>query len=92
MTAWQVNSSTAAASEHYIIIGIQDVDDRKRRELDHEAESRTYTEIVHEYVGRTAKERSSSYDSTSDMRMQDVFERADKLMYADKERCKKSIG
>ena len=34
----------------------------------------------------------SEYDSTADMRMQDVFERADKLMYADKERCKKSIG
>ncbi len=34
------------ASDHNIIIGVQDVDDRKRKELEHEAESRTYTEIV----------------------------------------------
>ena len=34
------------ASNHNIIIGVQDVDDRKRKELEHEAESRTYTEIV----------------------------------------------
>ena len=26
------------------------------------------------------------------MRVQDVFERADKLMYEDKERCKKGIS
>jgi len=34
------------ASDHNIIIGVQDVDDRKRKELEHEAQSRTYTEIV----------------------------------------------
>jgi len=34
------------ASDHNIIIGVQDVDDRKRKEMEHEAESRTYTEIV----------------------------------------------
>ena len=34
------------ASDHSIIIGVQDVDDRKRRELESEAENRTYTEIV----------------------------------------------
>lgn len=34
------------ASDHNTIIGVQDVDDRKRKELEHEAESRTYTEIV----------------------------------------------
>ena len=38
---------TIRASDHnIIIIGVQDVDDRKRRELENEAENRTYTEIV----------------------------------------------
>ena len=34
------------ASDHNIIIGVQDVDDRKRKELESEAANRTYTEIV----------------------------------------------
>lgn len=37
---------TIRASDHNIIIGVQDVDDRKRKELEQEAENRTYTEIV----------------------------------------------
>jgi len=37
---------TIRASDHNIIIGVQDVDDRKRREMESEAENRTYTEIV----------------------------------------------
>ena len=34
------------ASDHNIIIGVQDVDARKRKELEKEADNRTYTEIV----------------------------------------------
>ena len=37
---------TIRAGEQKIIIGVQDVDARKRRELESEAENRTYTEIV----------------------------------------------
>lgn len=33
----------------------------------------------------------SEYDPAADMRVQDVFERADKRMYADKEKCKQSM-
>ena len=37
---------TIRASDHNIIIGVQDVDARKRRELESEEANRTYTEIV----------------------------------------------
>lgn len=37
---------TIRASDHNIIIGVQDVDARKRRELENEEANRTYTEIV----------------------------------------------
>ena len=34
----------------------------------------------------------SEYNPASDMRVQDVFERADRLMYEDKKKCKGGSG
>jgi GGDEF domain-containing protein len=74
--------------EFAVILMGRDYDDRENliRQL-------SETLDVHRHMGiRPCAFGISEYDSGKDMRVQDVFERADKRMYEDKERCKRDIN